>query len=112
MLRAPVKYWRGQNSRSCCSSWSASMVKYCVWAEIFLDLTEQASCKSGLLLEMGGVGAPLVLEERFQMLCKGWWKPLKLEPFCVGRLESEDITCLAGVVGAAHVGVEKDVEVK
>ena len=52
-----------------------------------------------------------MLEERFQMLCKGWWKPLKPEPFCVGRLESEEITCLAGIVGAAHVGVEKNVEV-
>ena len=41
------------------------------------------------------------------MLCK----PLKLEPFRVGRLESEEITRLTGIVGAAHVGVEKDVEV-
>ena len=56
---------------------------------------------------MGVVEAPLVLEKRFQMLGKGWWKPLKLEPFCVGRLESEEITCFAGIVGAVHVGVEK-----
>ena len=36
---------------------------------------------------------------------------MKLEPFRVGRLESEEITGLAGVVGAVHVGVEEDVEV-
>ena len=36
---------------------------------------------------------------------------MKLEPFRVGRLEGEEITCLAGIVGAVHVGVEKDVEV-
>ena len=50
-----------------------SMVKYCVWAEKFLELTEQTSCKAGLLFEMGVVEAPLVREERFQMLYEGWW---------------------------------------
>ena len=60
---------------------------------------------------MGVVKAPLVLEERFQMLCEGWWKSLKLKPFGIGRLECEEITCLAGIVGAVHVGVEKDVKV-
>ena len=50
-----------------------SMVKYCVWAENSLELTEQTSCKTGLLFEMGVVEAPLVCEERFQMLYKGWW---------------------------------------
>ena len=47
---------------------------------------------------MGVVEAPLMLEKRFQMLCKGWWKPLKLEPCWDSR-------CFV------HVGVEKNVEV-
>ena len=50
-----------------------SMVKYCVWAEKFLELAEQTSCKAGLLFEMCVVEAPLVCEERFQMLYEGWW---------------------------------------
>ena len=50
-----------------------SMVKYCMWAEKFLELSEQPSCKSGLLLEMGVVEAPLMCKERFHMLDEGWW---------------------------------------
>ena len=45
------------------------------------------------------------------MLREGWWKSLELEPFCIGRLECEEIARLAGIVGAVHVGLEKDVEV-
>ena len=48
-----------------------SMVKYCVWAEKFLELAEQTSCKAGLLFEMCVMEAPLVCEERFQMLYEG-----------------------------------------
>ena len=60
---------------------------------------------------MGVVKAPLVLEERLQMLREGWWKSLELKPFCIGRLECKEVARLAGIVGAVHVGVEKDVEV-
>ena len=60
---------------------------------------------------MIGVKAPLVLEERLQMLCEGLWKSLELEPFCIGRLECKEVARLAGIVGAVHVGLEKDVEV-
>ena len=49
-----------------------SMVKYCMWAEKFLELSE-ASCKTGLVLEMSVVEAPLVCEERFQVLDERWW---------------------------------------
>ena len=44
-----------------------------MWAEKFLELTEQTSCEAGLLFEMGVVEAPLVCKERFQVLYKGWW---------------------------------------
>ena len=44
------------------------------------------------------------------MLDKGWWESLELEPFCVGRPEREEISGLAWVVGAVHVGVEKNTE--
>ena len=60
---------------------------------------------------MGVAKAPLVLEERLQMLREGWWKPLELKPFCVSRLKCKEVTRLAGIVGAVHVGAEKDVEV-
>ena len=50
-----------------------SMVKYCMWAEKFLELSEQASGKTGLVLKMSVVEAPLVCEERFQVLDEGWW---------------------------------------
>ena len=45
------------------------------------------------------------------MLNEGWWKPLYFEPFCVGRLEDEEVSSLAWVIGAVHIGVEKNAEV-
>ena len=39
------------------------MVKQCVLAEVFLELAKQASRKTGLLLEVYVVEAPLVLKE-------------------------------------------------
>ena len=36
---------------------------------------------------------------------------MKLEPFRVGCLESEEVASLAGIVCTVHVGVEEDVEV-
>ena len=56
---------------------------------------------------MGVVKAPLVLEERLQMLREGWWKSLELEPFCIGRLECEEIARLAGIVGAVMLAWRK-----
>ena len=52
------------------------MVKQCVLAEVFLELAEQASRKTGLLLEVYVVEAPLVLKEWLQMLNEGGRKPL------------------------------------
>ena len=47
-----------------------------MFAEMFLELAKQASRKTGLLLEVCVVEAPLVLKEWLQMLNEGWWKPL------------------------------------
>ena len=80
-------------------------------AEVFLELAKQACRKAGLMLEVHVVEAPLVLEERLQVLNKGGREPLELEPFGVGRSESEEVTGLAWVVGAVHVGVKKDARV-
>ena len=44
------------------------MVKQCVLAEVFLELAKQASRKTGLLLEVYVVEAPLVLKE--SSLCR------------------------------------------
>ena len=40
---------------------------------MFLELTKQAGRKTGLLLEVCVVEAPLVLKERLQVLHEGWW---------------------------------------
>ena len=47
-----------------------------MFAKMFLELAKQASRKTGLLLEVCVVEAPLVLKEWLQMLSEGWWKPL------------------------------------
>ena len=47
-----------------------------MFAKMFLELAKQASRKTGLLLEVGVVEAPLVLKEWLQMLNEGWRKPL------------------------------------
>ena len=41
----------------------------------FLELPEKAGCEAGLVFQMVSM-EPLVLEEGFQMLCKGGWKAL------------------------------------
>ena len=40
------------------------MVEQCVFTQMFLELTKQAGRKTGLLLEVCVVKAPLVLKER------------------------------------------------
>ena len=47
-----------------------------MFAKMFLELAKQASRKTGLLLEVDVVEAPLVLKEWLQMLNEGWRKPL------------------------------------
>ena len=49
------------------------MMKYCVLAEVFLELSMQASRKTGLLFEVLAVEAPLMFEEWLQVLYEGWW---------------------------------------
>ena len=39
------------------------MVKHCVLTQVFLKLAKQASGETGLLLEVHGVKAPLVVEK-------------------------------------------------
>ena len=41
-----------------------SVVKHCVFAQVFLELAKQACCKAWLLFKVCGVKAPLVFEER------------------------------------------------
>ena len=45
------------------------------------------------------------------MLDKGRWEPLEFEPSGISCLESEEITCFAGIVSAVHVGIEENLEV-
>ena len=87
-----------------------SMVEHGVIAEMFLELANEAGCKTWLLLEVSSVQTPLVFQERVQMLREGRRKPLEFEPFGVGCLECEKITCFAGVERAAHVGIQEDTE--
>ena len=87
------------------------MVKHCILAQVFLKLAKQASGKTGLLLEVHVVKAPLVVEKWLQVLHKGWWKALELEPFGVGRLKSEVVASLAWIVSAVHIGVEENAKV-
>ena len=86
------------------------MVEYDVGTQVFLKLSEKASCESWMLLEVCGVKSPLVLEERVQVLGERCGEPLKSEPFCKGCLESKEVTGLAWVEGAVHIGIEEDAE--
>ena len=50
-----------------------SVVKNNLVAQEFLELPEKPSREAGLVFQMVGVEPPLVLEEGFQVLCKGGW---------------------------------------
>ena len=52
-----------------------------------LLLTKEPGSKAWLLFEVGDMKTPLVLEERFNVLVKGWWKALGAEPFFERQLE-------------------------
>ena len=65
-----------------------------------MELTEKASCKARVMLEVCSVESPLVLKEGFQVLAER------------GResLQREDVAGFDGVEGAAH-GVKENAEV-
>ena len=60
---------------------------------------------------MVGVELPLVLEERLQVLCKGWWEALYSQPFCESSLKGKEVSGFAGVKSAVHIGCQEDAEV-
>ena len=82
-----------------------SMMEYDVVAQVFLELTDEASCKARLLFEVCCVKSPLVLKERPQVLTERGREPLQPEPFGEGGLECEKVSGFAGEEGAVHIGV-------
>ena len=61
----------------------------------FLELPEKAGCEAGLVFQMISMEPPLVLEEGFQVLC-----------------ERKEVSGLAGVKGAVHIGCQEYAEVR
>ena len=88
------------------------MVEDDLVAQKFLELPEKSGCEAGLVFQMVSMEPPLVLEEGFQVLCEGGWKALNAQPFCEGRLECKEVSGLAGVKGAVHIGCQEYAEVR
>ena len=85
-----------------------SMMEYDVVAQVFLELTDEASCKARLLFEVCCVKSPLVLKERLQVLTERGRESLQPEPFCEGCLECEKVSGFAGEESAVHIGVQEN----
>ena len=54
---------------------------------------------------------PLLLEEWLQMLCERCREALYTQPFGKSGLEHEEVSSLAGIESAIHVGCNENVEV-
>ena len=52
------------------------MVKNHLVTKKLLELADETSCESWLVLEILSVESPLMLEKRFQVVDKGGWKAL------------------------------------
>ena len=84
------------------------MVKNDLGTEELLKLTKEPGSKTWLLFEVSDTKTPLVLEERLDMLIKGWWKSWGAEPFPKGCLEGDEVASFGWVESAAHIGIKEN----